>query len=178
MRTPARSGQRGGNWRPAASGWARHFRARARTHLRAHARYSSVRRPLNVFLLKSDGFTLIEVMVALAILGMSALVLLDAHFNALRLHTDTRDQILTQQFLEEAMGQAELQVMAGSLSGSGSFGNRYPDYSYSFAAQPAGTQQGLPLYEVVVSVKGPSAGTDAASSAENQMTMYIYHVGQ
>ncbi len=172
MRTHSQFEQGIGGCRRAAGGWA--WLAR----VDAHVRNSSFRCPPSAVLSKADGFTLIEVMVALAILGLSALVLLDAHFNALRLHADTRDQVLTQQFLEEAMGQAELQVMAGSLSGSGNFGNRYPDYSYSFAAQPAGTQQGLPLYEVVVSVKGPSSGTDTPSSGETQMTMYIYHLGQ
>lgn len=116
------------------------------------------------------GFTLIEVMIALAILGASAMILLDAHYNALRLHADTRDEVLSQQFLEEAMGQAEIQVMTGALSGNGTFGNEYPDYSYSFAGQASGAEQGLPLYDVTVSVKGPTG--------DKEMHLFVYNVGQ
>jgi prepilin-type N-terminal cleavage/methylation domain-containing protein len=124
------------------------------------------------------GFTLIEVMVALAILGVSAMVLLDAHYNALRLHADTRDQVLAQQFLEEAVGQAEVQVMAGTLTGSGTFGKQYPDYSFSFSAQPFGAQQGIPLYEVVVTLTGLPSGSDKESSGDAAMTFYVYNLGQ
>jgi prepilin-type N-terminal cleavage/methylation domain-containing protein len=124
------------------------------------------------------GFTLIEVMVALAILGMSAMVLLDAHYNALRLHADTRDQVLSQQFLEEASGQAELLVMAGTLTGTGTFGNQYPGYSYSFTAKATDPQQAFPLYEVVVSVRGLATNSDEESSGNTTMTMFVYNVGQ
>ncbi len=154
--------------------WILDFRLRRPNQSAIRNPQSAIRNPQS----PTAGFTLIEIMVALAILGMSAMVLLDAHYNALRLHADTRDQVLAQQFLEEAMGQAELQVAAGTLTGSGTFGKQYPDCSYSFVGQPSGAQQGIPLYEVVVSVKGLSADSDTDSSENGSMTVFVYNVGQ
>lgn len=124
------------------------------------------------------GFTLIEVMVALAILGMSAMVLLDAHYSALSLHADTREQVLAQQLIEEAAGLAEVQVMAGTMTGAGTFGKQFPDCSYTYTAQPYGGQQAIPLYEVIVTVTGLEKDTEKDSKANTSMTFYVYNVGQ
>ena len=120
------------------------------------------------------GFTLIEIMVAIAILGMGLLVLLDAHYGALKLFSDTRDEVLMQGFLERVLGQAEISVLAGTLSGSGDFGARFPGYSYGFTASPMGggadaKQPQTPLYQVDATVTGP---TDSRS-----MSMLVYNIG-
>ena len=47
----------------------------------------------------APGFTLIEILVALALLGVTAAVLLDAHYGAMRLFADTRDEVLMQGFM-------------------------------------------------------------------------------
>ena len=114
------------------------------------------------------GFTLIEVMVAVAILGSSLLILLETHYAALRLFNDAREETLMQQFLERVIGEAEVEVLAGNLSGSGDFGKRYPDYTYSFEATPAGEDEMVPLYDVTVTVEGP---TDSRS-----MEMFVFSV--
>ena len=109
------------------------------------------------------GFTLIEVLVALSLFGLTAVVLLDAHYGAMRLFTDTRDEVLMQGFLERALGQAEVEVMTGALNGAGTFGKRYPDYSYTYTAQLMGVES-IPLYTVTVSVTGPEG--DAKTMTE------------
>jgi prepilin-type N-terminal cleavage/methylation domain-containing protein len=116
------------------------------------------------------GFSLIEVLVALAILGMAGVVLLDAHYGALGLFADTQDEVLTQNFMDRAVGEAEIAVMAGSLSGGGDFGAHYPDYAYSFTAQLTGEQQTVPLYTVMVVITGPK-------DSRNIMFM-VYNIGQ
>jgi len=115
---------------------------------------------------QEGGFTLIEIMAAVAILGMSLFMLLDAHYAALRLFNDTQEATLLQGFLERALGQAEVEVMMNLREGSGDFGKRYPDYSYSFTAQPVQEEDETPLFLVLVTVTGP---TDTRS-----MEMLVY----
>lgn len=106
---------------------------------------------------RSDhGFTLVEIMVALAILGGSMMILLDTHYGAMRLFGDAREETLMQQFLDRVLGEAEVEVLAGTLSGSGDFGKRYPDYKYTFEATPSGDDEMVPLYAVTVTVDGPT----------------------
>ncbi len=100
------------------------------------------------------GFTLIEVLVALTILGVTAVILLDTHYGSMRLFSDARDEVLMQGFLQRALGQAEIDVLTGTLNGSGDFGKRYPDYSYTYTAQLMGVET-VPLYTVTVVVSGP-----------------------
>ncbi|NIA15838.1 MAG: prepilin-type N-terminal cleavage/methylation domain-containing protein [Nitrospiraceae bacterium] len=106
------------------------------------------------------GFTLPEIIAAMAILGTALLILMDAHYGALRLFADTSDEILMQSLLERAMGEAEMEVVAGKLEGSDNFGKRYPDYAFSFAAQQMGADEAAgavesPLYGLSVTVTGP-----------------------
>jgi prepilin-type N-terminal cleavage/methylation domain-containing protein len=111
---------------------------------------------------KRAGFTLVEVMAALAILGAALFVLLDAHYGALRLHDQARTRTVMHNFMVQAIGRAEVEVLAGNLSGSGDFGKRYPDYKYSYdAKEDEGDLAGdalvatLPIYLVTVTVEGP-----------------------
>lgn len=113
-----------------------------------------------------NGFTLIEIMVAVAILGTSLLILLQTHHSAMRLFTEAREETLMLQFLERVLGEAEVEVLAGNLSGSGDFGRRYPDYSYSFEASLAGDES-TPLYLIIVNVESPA---DSRS-----MEMYVFN---
>lgn len=101
------------------------------------------------------GFTLIEVMLALAILGSAMFVLLDGHFAALRLFQEIHDQSVRRNLIEQALAMAEVELMAGNLNGSGDFGKRYPEYKYSFVAEQIG-DEALALFQIVVKVEGPA----------------------
>lgn len=101
-----------------------------------------------------EGFTLLEVLVALAILGTAMFILLDAHSTTLRLHTSAKEEVLARSLLERATAMAEVQVMAGTFNGSEEFGERYPGYSYTFDAQAMG-QEYPGLIEVRVEIEGP-----------------------
>lgn len=111
---------------------------------------------------RTQGFTLIEIMVALAILSTALLVLLDGHYGAMSLFSATRDEVLMDGFLERALGQAEVEVLAGKASGTGDFGARYPDFTYAFSAQTVGsaqtgtTTQESSLRQVTVTVSSPT----------------------
>lgn len=100
----------------------------------------------------TSGFTLIEVMIAMAVLGSALFVLLQAHHGALNAHGQLRDEVLLRNLMALAVGIAEVEVAAGNLSDSQEFGDRYPDFDYSFDAQPVG--EGFPaLYDVLVKVR-------------------------
>jgi prepilin-type N-terminal cleavage/methylation domain-containing protein len=122
------------------------------------------------------GFTLLEVVAALAILGGALLVLVDMHYGSMRLFDGARQAVIMQSLTERALGRAEMEVMAGKLEGSGDFGKRYPDYSYTFQATPmtpdsssgaaAGTTGGLG--GAAAGLAGGSSSLGGTSSANAQ----------
>ena len=103
----------------------------------------------------NQGFTLMEVMVALAILGGGVFILLQAHYAATRAHLDMREEVMVQGLMEQAMGMARVELASGNGSGSGDFGKRYPNYEYSFEAVALSEDENPGLYEVVVILEGP-----------------------
>ncbi len=101
---------------------------------------------------RDAGFTLIEVLAAVAILGVALFVLLDAHYTAMMLNDMTDSEVTMCQLVETAVAQAEVQVLAGELAGSGDFGARYPDCSWSYEAVTAGEDERILLYSIGVQV--------------------------
>ncbi len=103
---------------------------------------------------ETAGFTLIEIMIALAILGTALFVLLQAQGGALRLQLLADDQ-LTETYLSlRAINQAEIEALAGNVSGSGDFGARFEGYSYTFSATASNADQPK-FYTLEVSVTTP-----------------------
>ena len=102
----------------------------------------------------SGGFTLIEIMAAVAVLGIAMFVLLDAHYTAMRLYDSVYSESLSRQLIESTVQQAEVLVVQGEFSGGGDFGNRYPEYSWTFEAERLG-QEEIQLYQVNVTLNGP-----------------------
>jgi prepilin-type N-terminal cleavage/methylation domain-containing protein len=118
----------------------------------------------------SAGFSLLEVLTALAVLGTAAFVLMGAHQSALRLFIMTAEEVDFRYLMEDAAGQAELSVYTGELSGGEEFGPLFPDYSWTFEAtlQPDMGEM-VQLYEVVVAVVGPDE--------EREIIFYLYDTG-
>lgn len=103
---------------------------------------------------RQAGFTLVEVMIALAVLGTAIFVLLETHYGALRAQDTLRDEVQMRNLMSQAIGLAELAVATAKLSDNQEFGRRYPGFSYAFEAQLVG--ESFPgLYDVLVRVEGP-----------------------
>lgn len=104
-------------------------------------------------------------MLALAILGSALLILFQGHYGALRLFQQAQDEASARALMERALAMAEVEVLAGNLDGSGDFGKRHPDHTFSFASAIIGDETSG-LYELVVTLEGPNES--------REMMMYIY----
>jgi len=118
----------------------------------------------------SGGFTLIEVVAALAILGTAIFVLLDSHYAALALQISTEEEIVQRHLVETTVARAEVGVLTGELSGSGDFGNRYPGYTWAYNASRVGEDDRVHLYQLTVNVQGPDAEDSAETVLETAPT--------
>jgi type II secretion system protein I len=119
-----------------------------------------------------QGFTLLEVVVALAILGSAMVVLLQTHWNALDAHDRQKSKVLMNGFVTEALNRAKLEIAAGNLTGGEEFGERWEGYSYQYEAQLVG-EQWPNLYEVLVTIETPD---NAAEASETSAMIYIGQV--
>lgn len=102
-----------------------------------------------------DGFTLIEIVVALAILGGGLFILLESHLGALRLFDEAQEEATITMLLQSAVGDAERAVLAGEASGDGDFGLRLSEYSYRFSMVPVDQEELPGLLEVTLTLVTP-----------------------
>jgi len=106
------------------------------------------------------GFTLLEVVVALAILGSAMFILLQTHLNALNAHERQQSKVFINHLMTQSLGRAELEIAAGTLNGSDDFGDRWEGYAYEFDAEYFG--ESYPnLYEITVRITTPDDAVDA-----------------
>ncbi len=117
-----------------------------------------------------DGFTLIEVVVALGILASALVILLESHYGSLQLFDAAQNVAFTDQLMEHAIGESERLALTGELSGEGDFGKRFSDYRYRFEAKPVSPEELPGLLEITVLVEGPD-GT-------KEMQFLVYNVNQ
>jgi prepilin-type N-terminal cleavage/methylation domain-containing protein len=120
---------------------------------------------------QNRGFTLVEVLAAVAILGGALFILLNTHYGALRLHEEMAETVERQQLLERVVGDAEFKVLSGTLSDSGEFEGAYAGYSWSFEGTPTGgtEETPIPFYQVNAVLRTPGGDEEA-------VTFYVYHI--
>lgn len=106
------------------------------------------------------GFTLIEIVVALGILGVSLFVLLQTHYGSLSLISTAQEESIFDVILTEALNRAEFEVLSGETSGGGEFGEDLSGYSYSYSATPRKSNETPGLIDVTVTITGPNETQD------------------
>ena len=118
-----------------------------------------------------SGFTLVEVLAALAILGGALFILLNTHYSALRLHEEMASAVLRRELMERVVSDAEFKVLSGTLTESGEFEGRYAGYSWSFNGTPTGgTEEApLPFYQVEATLRTPDG-------EEESLSFYVFDI--
>lgn len=105
---------------------------------------------------RAGGFTLIEVVVALALLGAGVFILLESHYGTMNLFITARDKAMEELAVSQAIAHAERSVLSGETQGDGELGAAYEGYAYSFSAKLQDEVETPGLYEVEVVVTGPN----------------------
>lgn len=106
-----------------------------------------------------SGFSLIEIMAALAIVGGSLYILLGSQLTAMWLFASADEAVMRRSLLELAVGRSEVEIYAGNLTGDEEFGPRYEGYRYAWDAQ-LGADDQIALYTVNVTITGPEEFTE------------------
>jgi len=117
------------------------------------------------------GFTLVEVLAAVAILGGALFILLNTHYSALRIHEAMAETVERRQLLERVVSEAEFEVLAGNITGSGEFEGRYAGYAWSFEGEPTGgtEETPVPYYQVNAILSTPNGDQET-------VTFYVFHI--
>lgn len=120
---------------------------------------------------RRGGFTLVEVLAAVAILGSALFILLSTHHGALRLFEAMNASVVESQLLERAVGEAEFGVLIGELTGSGEFEGRFAGYTWSYQGAPlGGTEESpIPFYQVEVTLRNPDG-------EDQTLSFYFFHI--
>jgi prepilin-type N-terminal cleavage/methylation domain-containing protein len=116
------------------------------------------------------GFTLIEIVVALALLGVGVMILLESHYGTMNLFVTAQDQANREFVVGQALALAEVEVLSGNLSGDGELGLSLDGYTFSFNAALQDEVETPGLYEVTVTVRGPNL--------EQTMNYLVYNGAQ
>lgn len=115
-----------------------------------------------------SGFTLMEIMVALGILGIGMFVMVVSHHSTLKLYVNAQEDANARLLFERVLGDAEIKVMTGELTGEGDFGPRYAGYTYNYKAQLV--KDGMPgFFEITANIIGPEE--------EHTLKMYVFGSG-
>lgn len=119
--------------------------------------------------MRRAGFTLVEVLAAITILGLALFILLQSQWGALNIHATINEEVTLSQLVDSIAGKAEIGVLSGVLSDGGDFGTRYPDYLWNYDAALRGDSedQENQLYEVIITIEGPES--------EKSLKFYVYN---
>ena len=118
------------------------------------------------------GFTLVEVLAAVAILGGALFILLTTHHGALQIYVEMNETVIKRQLLERVVGEAEFGILSGELTGGGEYKGRYAGYTWSYQATPTGgtEESPIPFYQIEVTLRNPDG-------EDEKLTFFFFNVG-
>lgn len=106
---------------------------------------------------RRKGFTLIEILIALAILSIAGITLVEANIGSMHLWNRYRETVIARQLLEQKMAEAEVEAISGNKSDSGEFENDYAGYKWSIESNtPESPLNEQSLYELVCTITAPT----------------------
>ena len=101
-----------------------------------------------------DGFTLLEVLVAVAIAGMAIVMLLQAHGGSMGLYEECREMVIAQHLARELITEIEVSGYPGEVDEKGDVSEKYPGFTWRRTCRMLG--ESMPgVYEVTVTIEGP-----------------------
>ncbi len=100
------------------------------------------------------GFTLLEVLVAVAIAGMAIVMLLQAHSGSMALYEKCREMVIAQHLIRELISGIEVSGYPGDIEKEGDETERFPGFTWRLTCKTLGSDW-PGVYEVAVTVKGP-----------------------
>ncbi len=100
----------------------------------------------------SGGFTLLEVLIALAILSIAGLALVEAHLGSMHLWGRYRESVEARQLLQWRIAEAQLEGFSGVKHEEGEFEGRFTGYRWEIESN----QLEQALYEIVCTVTAPT----------------------
>ena len=84
----------------------------------------------NTGVLKINGFTLLEIMVAISILVLVLVTVFKMHIQTLAMHNVARFQTAAPLLAQKKITEIETETIDALVSGSGDFGDRFPGYTW------------------------------------------------
>jgi prepilin-type N-terminal cleavage/methylation domain-containing protein len=103
----------------------------------------------------SAGFTLLEVLVAVAITGGAIVVLLQAHSASVGLHEKCREMLISQHLIRELISEMEAFGYPGDIDEEQDVSDKYPGFKWRRTCRMLG--EDMPgVYEVIVVISAPS----------------------
>lgn len=101
------------------------------------------------------GFTLLEVLVAVAITGGAIVVLLHAHSASVSLHEKCREMLISQHLIRELISEIEAFGYPGAIDEEQDVSDKYPGFKWRRTCRMVG--EDMPgVYEVIVIIFAPS----------------------
>jgi prepilin-type N-terminal cleavage/methylation domain-containing protein len=102
----------------------------------------------------STGFTLLEVMVAVAITGGAIVMLLHMHSTSMALHERCRSMLIAQHLIRELIAELEVVGYPGDVEQEQDISDKYPGFKWQRTCRMVG--QDMPgVYEVTVVITSP-----------------------
>jgi type II secretion system protein I len=102
---------------------------------------------------RRGGFTLIEILIALAILSVAGITLVESNTVSMHLWNRHRETVIVRQLLERKMAEAEVNALSGSKSDSGEFEGVHSGYTWDVESRPFEEQS---LYELTCTITTPT----------------------